>query len=167
MGLPAATVNARVVGVGVGTVDVGDAWSSLPMRGSSGAGGTMVRPFVGSVWAWESVAVPGTDVAGSGDAADVARFVRERERDRETTLRTRSRRLPVDEDGVRGRALPLAPRDLSDTGIGVGRPLSVSGAEEWSRLARGGGRLWLPRSFSSFTGATAEAESRSLWKELA
>ena len=54
VGLPAATVNARVVGVGVGTVDVGDAWSSLSpaMRGSPGGGGTMVRPFAGRVWAW-------------------------------------------------------------------------------------------------------------------
>lgn len=52
--MPAATVNARVVGVGVGTVDVGDAWSSLSpaMRGSPGGGGTMVRPFAGRVWAW-------------------------------------------------------------------------------------------------------------------
>ena len=165
MGLPTATVNARAVGVGVGTVDVGDAWSSLPlaMKGSPGGGGTMARPFVGRVWAWESAAVPW---GGSGAAAGVARFVRERERDRETTLRTRSRRLPVDEDGVRGRALPLALSDFSDTGIGVGSPLSVSGVEKWSRLARGGGRLWVPRSFSSFGGMVGTAESRSLWKEL-
>ena len=158
VGLPAATVNARVVGVGVGRVDSGDVWSTLPpTRGSPGAGGTMVRPFAERVWAWESVAVPWcvTDVAGSGAATDVARFVRERERDRETTLRTRSRRLPVDEDGVRVWALPLTPSDLSDTGIVVGIPLSVSGAEdeEWSRLAIGRGR---PRSFSSFT-RTAES----------
>ena len=131
VGLPAATVKARVVGVGVGRVASGDVWSSLPpvTSGSPGVGGTMVRPFAGRVWACD------TDGAGSGAATDVARFVRERERDREmTTLRTRSRRLPVDEDGDRGRALPLTPSDLSDTGIDVGIPLSVSGAEaeEWS-----------------------------------
>jgi len=44
-------------------------------------------------------------------------FVQERERDRETTLR----RLPVDEDGVRGQSLPPAPS-------GVAIPRSVSGA---------------------------------------
>jgi len=51
MALPAATVDARVIGVGAGTVDTGDAWSSLllEMRGSPGAGGMMVRPFVGRV----------------------------------------------------------------------------------------------------------------------
>jgi hypothetical protein len=36
----------------------------------------------------------------------------------------------VDEDGVKGWALPLAPSDLSSTHISVGIPLSVSGAEE-------------------------------------
>ena len=72
----------------------------------------------------------------------------------------------MDEDGVRGRVLPLALSDFSDAGIGVGSPLSVSGTEKWSRLAIGGGRLWVPRSFSSFGGMAGTAESRSLWKEL-
>ena len=63
MGLPAATVNARAVtGVGMGTVEVGDACSSFrPVTmGSPGAGGLMVRPaplprmLAGRVWAWES-----------------------------------------------------------------------------------------------------------------
>ena len=74
----------------------------------------------------------------------------------------------MDDDGVKGRVLPLAPSDLADTGVGVGIPLSTSGAKEWSRLVIGGGRLWVPRSFSSFTGTATTAESRSLlWKELA
>jgi hypothetical protein len=69
--------------------------------------------------------------------------VRERERDdeRETTLRTRSRRLPVDDDGVRGRALPLTPSDLLPVGVGVGIPLSVSVVEKLLRLTKAGGRL--------------------------
>lgn len=74
----------------------------------------------------------------------------------------------MDEDGVKGRVLPLTPSDLADMGVGVGIPLSLSGAEVWSKLAIGGGRLWVPCSFSSFTGTAAmTAESRSLWKELA
>jgi len=58
--LPTATANARVIGVGVGTADTGDVWSSLlpEMRGSPGAGGMMVRPFVGRACAWESAVVP-------------------------------------------------------------------------------------------------------------
>lgn len=65
-------------------------------------------------WAW-GVCISGLMVAvdtassgaGKGGAGDSARFVREREREeeRETTLRTRSRRLPVEEEGVRGRVL--------------------------------------------------------------
>ena len=83
-------------------------------------------------------------------------------------MRTRSRRLPVDEDGVKGRELPWTPSECLGAGVGVGIPLSVSSGaevEEWSRLAKEG---VLPRSFSSFTGTAAEtAESRSLLcKEL-
>jgi len=103
--------------------------------------------------------------AGRGGAGGSAWFVREREREeeRETTLRTRSRRLPVEEDGVRGRVLlPFTPRVFLDTGVGVGIPLSVSGAGEWLRLINEVGRL---RPFSSVTG-TAAVESRSLGKEL-
>jgi hypothetical protein len=77
-----------------------------------------------------------------GGAGDSAWFVRERERERETTLRTRSRRLPVEEDGVRECVLlmPFTPRAFLDTGVGVGIPLSVSGAGEWLRLTNEGGR---------------------------
>ena len=159
-GLPAAIVNEREAGVGVGTVEVGDVRNSLaPEMGSPGPGGTMVRPApaplaCGKVWAWVSPTWCGlgktdaatwgaTGAAGRGGATGSAWAVRERERERETTLRTRSRRLPVDEDGVRGRDLPLTLRDLSDVGVGVGIPLTVSGstAEERSRLAKKGGRL--------------------------
>lgn len=138
-------------------------------------GGTMVRPgaplLVGpGGWVW-GICIPGRTVAvdaasggaGRGGAGGSAWFVREREREeeRETTLRTRSRRLPVEEDGVRGRVLPFTPRVFFDTGVGVGIPLSVSGTGGWLRLINEVGRL---RPFSSVTG-TAAVESRSLWKE--
>lgn len=68
---------------------------------------------------------------------------REREEERETTLRTRSRRLPVEEEGVRECVLllPFKPRVFLDTGVGVGIPLSVSGAGEWWGLTNEVGRL--------------------------
>jgi hypothetical protein len=78
-------------------------------------------------WAWcicisgLTVAVDAaSDGAGRGGAGGSAWFVREREREeeRETTLRTRSRRLPVEEEGVRGRELPFTPRVFLDTGVG-------------------------------------------------
>jgi len=98
--------------------------------------------------------------AGRGGAGGSAWFVREREREeeRETMLRTRSRRLPVEEDGVRGRVLllPFTPRVFLDTGVGVGIPLSVSGVGEWLRLINEVGR---PRPFSSVTG-TASSRDR-------
>jgi hypothetical protein len=104
--------------------------------------------------------------AGRGGAGGSAWFVweRGREEERETTLRTRSRRLPVEEDGVRGRvlSLPFTPRVFFDKGVGVGIPLSASGTGGWLRLINEVGRL---RPFSSVTG-TAAVESRSLWKEL-
>jgi hypothetical protein len=96
-------------------------------------------------WAW-GICISGLTIAvdaasggpGRGAAGGSAWFVREREREeeRETTLRTRSRRLPVEEDGVRGRVLllPFTPRVFLDTGVGVGIPLSVSEVEEWGRL---------------------------------
>ena len=42
------------------------------------------------------------DVAGSGTAVDVAKFVWEQGRDREATLCMKKRRLPMDEGGRRG-----------------------------------------------------------------
>ena len=143
----------------------------------------MVRPGVLSLlgpggWAW-CICISGLTVAvdaasggpGRGGAGGSAWFVREREREeeRETTLRTRSRRLPVEEEGVRGRVLllPFTPRVFFlATGVGVGIPLSVSGAGEWSRLTNDVVRLRLSRPLSSLPG-TAVVESRSLWKELA
>ncbi len=115
-----------------------------------GAGGTMVRPGAPLLlrlggWVW-GICMSGLTVAadaafseaGRGGAGGSAWFVREREREeeRETTLRTRSRRLPVEEDGVRGRVLllPFTPRVSLYTGVGVGIPLSVSGAGKWLRL---------------------------------
>jgi hypothetical protein len=126
------TVNARVLGVGA-PAEVGEVWNSVvPMMDGVGAGGTMVRPRPSLVllllletsgWAWESVgrciciSGPTVDVvdaalgvaglAGRGGAGGSAWVVRRREREDErvTTLRTRSRRLPVEEDGVRGRVL--------------------------------------------------------------
>jgi hypothetical protein len=81
------------------------------MMCSAGAGGLMVRPaplpplLGGIVCAWEWLATTwgGTE---RGSAGGSVWFRRERERERETTLRTRSRRLPVDEDGFKGRELP-------------------------------------------------------------
>ena len=112
-----------------------------------GAGGTMVRPGAPlplgpGGWAWgkciSGLTVAASSGAGRGGAGGSAWFVREREREeeRETTLRTRSRRLPVEEEGVRGRVLllPFTPRVFLDTGVGVGIPLSVSGAGKWLRL---------------------------------
>ena len=180
LGLPAATVKARVAGVGVGNVDVGDDCSSFgpATMCSPGAGGLMVRPaplppLFACAWefaTWLAATWGGTDGVARGGAGVSVWFRRERERERETTLRTRSRRLPVDEEGVRGRELPWTPSEFLNVGVGAGMPLSVCGGaedEEWSRLAKEGGGL--PRSFSSFTGAAAEtAESRSLlWKEPA
>jgi hypothetical protein len=122
-----------------------------------GVGGTIVSPGAPLLpgpgrWAW-GVCIPGLTVAvdaasggaGRGGAGDSAGFVREREREeeRETTLRTRSRRLPVEEDGVKECVLllPFTPRVFLDTGVGVGIPLSVSGAGEWLRLTNEVGRL--------------------------
>ena len=132
------------------------------------AGVTMVRPGAPLLvepggWAWGTCISVVVDAAsggtGRGGAGGSAWLVREREREeeRETTLRTRSRRLPVEEDGVRGRLLllPFTPRVFLDTGVGVGIPLSVSGAGEWLRLINEVGR---PRPFSSVTG-TAAVES--------
>lgn len=146
VGLLAGTVNARVLGVGPPT-EVGDVWSSrVPVMVVPGAGGTMKRPGAPLLlwpggWAWcicISWLTAAVDAAsrgpGRGGAGGSAWFVREREREeeRETTLRTRSRRLPVEEDGVRGRVLllPFTPRVFLDTGVGVGIPLSVSGVGE-------------------------------------
>jgi hypothetical protein len=150
------TVNARVLGVGA-PAEVGEVWNSpVPvMMDAVGAGGTMVRPcpslllWTGGWAAWESVgrcicisgltvdvvddALGETGTARRGGAGGSAWFVRRREREdeRETTLRTRSRRLPVEEDGVRGRVLlvPFTPRVFLDTGVGVGIPLSISSTE--------------------------------------
>jgi hypothetical protein len=178
VGLLTAMVNARVLGVGA-PAEVGDVWNSpVPMMDVLGVGGTMVRPGAPLLvepggWVW-GIGFSGlTDAvdaasggAGRGGAGGSAWFVRarEREEERETTLRTRSRRLPVEEDGVKGRLflLPFTSRVFLDTGVGVGIPLSVSGAGEWLRLINEVGR---PRPFSSVTG-TAAVESRSLWKEL-
>jgi hypothetical protein len=143
-----------------------------------GIGGTMVRPGAPLLlrpcgWAW-CICISGLTVAvdaasggpGRGGAGVSAWFVgeREREEERETTLRTRSRRLPVEEEGVRGRVLllPFTPRVFLDPGVGVGIPLSVSGAGEWLRLIDSGG---FSRPLSSLPG-TAVVESRSLCREL-
>jgi hypothetical protein len=117
-------VNARVLGVGA-LAEVGDVWNSpVPVMDAVGAGGTMVRPCPSAVppllllgtkggCAWESLkrvsALVGAvdavalGVAGRTGAGGSPWFVRRREREeeRETTLRTRSRRLPVDEEWVR------------------------------------------------------------------
>jgi hypothetical protein len=179
------TVNARVLGVGA-LAEVGEVWNSpVPVMDVVGARGMMVRPgpplLLGTGgWAWESATrISGLTVAfddaalgvsgraGRTGAGGSAWFVRVRERDeeRETTLRTRSRRLPVDEDGVRECELLVrfTPRVFLDTGVGVGIPLSSTG--ELSRLTNEGGRLGVSLPFSPFTG-TAAVESRSLWKEL-
>lgn len=182
VGLLTGTVKARVFGVGA-PVEVGDVWSSpVPVMVVLGTGGTMKSPGAplllepgGCAW---GVCIPeltvGVDAAfggaGRGGAGGSAWFVREREREeeRETTLRTRSRRLPVEEDGVRGRVflLPFTPRVFFDTGVGVGIPLSVSGTGEWSRLTNEVGRLGLSLPLSSLLG-TLVVELRSLWRELA
>jgi hypothetical protein len=183
LGLPTATVKARAVGVGT-AADVGEVWNwAAPVMEAPADGGTMVRPgplplpFAIPAREWGSAtgcvsrltvaAWEGTDGAGRAGAGGSTCFVREREREeeRETTLRTRSRRLPVDEDGARGRVLPVAPSDLLEAGVGVGIELSISGAEESLRLVNEGGRFWVPRSLSCFAG-TAASESRSLGKEL-
>jgi hypothetical protein len=121
LGLLTAMVNARVLGVGA-LAEVGDVWNSpVPVMDAEGAGGTMVRPRASAVspllllgtkggCAWESLkrvsALVGAvdavalGVAGRTGAGGSPWFVRRREREeeRETTLRTRSRRLPVDEE---------------------------------------------------------------------
>jgi len=150
------TVNARVLGVGA-LAEVGEVWNSpVPMMDAVvGAGGTMVRPGPPLLLAWGSATwrvctpVANADVAlgvtGGTVAGGSAWFVRvrEREEERETTLRTRSRRLPVDEDGVRECALLVRckPRVFLDAGVGVGIPLSISSTGELSRLTSETGRL--------------------------
>ena len=92
-------------------------------------------------WEWcacISVAVnTASSGAGRGGAGGSAWFVREcgREEERETTLQTWLRRLPVEEDRVRRGVLLLlsTPGVFLDTGVGVGIPLPVSGAGEWLR----------------------------------
>ncbi|KAI0299864.1 hypothetical protein BC826DRAFT_993796 [Russula brevipes] len=182
LGLPTATVKARAVGVGT-AADVGEVWNwAAPVMEAPADGGTMVRPgplpfaIPAREWGSATGCVSGLTVAawegtdgGRADAGGSTCFVREREREeeRETTLRTRSRRLPVDEDGARGRVLPVAPSDLLEAGVGVGIELSISsGAEASLRLVNEGGRFWGTRSLSCFAG-TAASESRSLGKELA
>lgn len=89
------------------------------------------------------------------------RFVREDERE-EMTLRTRSRRLPVDDDGTKGRVALLTPSSLLGAGVGVGIPLSVSNAVDLSSFVKEEGRLrWLlrPGSGSFFTGTTGTSGS--------
>jgi hypothetical protein len=156
VGLLTGTVNARVLGVGA-PVEVGDVWSSaVPVMVLLGAGGTIKRPGAPLLpgpgdWEWGigiSVLTVAVDAASGGPGrggAGGSAFVREREREeeRETTLRTRSRRLPVEDDGVRGRVLllPFMPRVFLDTGVGVGIPLSVSGTGEWWELTNEVGRL--------------------------
>lgn len=149
------TVKARVLGVGT-PAEVGEVWNSVvPVMDAVWPGGTMVRPCPSLVlllgasgWAWESVVgrcicisgptVDAVDAAlgvagleGRGGAGGSAWFVRRREREDErvTTLRTRSRRLPVEEDGVRGRVLLMffALRVFWDAGVGVGIPFSICG----------------------------------------
>jgi hypothetical protein len=55
--------------------------------------------------------------------------VREHEDEREgTMLRSRSRRLPVDDEGAKERVLLLTSNVLVDAGARVDIPLCVSGA---------------------------------------
>jgi hypothetical protein len=146
--------------LGVGALaEVGEVWNSPePVMDAVGAGGMMVRPgpplpllLSGGGWAWESarlrLAVDDAALgvsggrAGAGGSAWFVR-VREREEERETTLRTRSRRLPVEEDGVRVcEMLLVMPRVFLDTGVGVGIPPSMSSTGELSRLTNDDGRL--------------------------
>ena len=56
-------------------------------------------------------------------------------------LCTRSRRLLDDDDDVSGRWLLSNPRVLLEVGMGVGIPLSDSGAVELLRLDKAPGRL--------------------------
>ena len=80
--------------------------------------------------------------------------MREREREREdereeTTLRTRSRRLLADDDVANERWLLSKPRVLLEVGVGVGIPLSNSGAVELWMLGKALGRLRLARSLDA------------------
>lgn len=78
--------------------------------------------------------------------------MREREREderEETTLRTRSRRLPIDDDGANRCSLSSKPRVLLEVGVGVGIPLSDSEGVELFRLGKAAGRLRLPRSLGA------------------
>ena len=86
----------------------------------------------------------GVGRAGAAEEEVAAVSMREREREDErdeTTLRTRSRRLLDDDDDVSGRWLLSNPRVLLEVGMGVGIPLSDSGAVELLRLDKAPGRL--------------------------
>ena len=156
VGLLLAMVNARVLGVGT-LAEVGEVWNSpVPVMDAPGAGGTMVRlgPSVlarmgGCVWEsarrWVGISTLAVAVllgrAGAGGSAWFVR-VREREEERETTLRTRSQRLPVDEEGVRVCALLVfMPRVFLNNGVGVGIPLPISSTEGSGKLTIEGGRF--------------------------
>jgi hypothetical protein len=171
-GLLTATVKARLWAE-KGTEDVGEDWNSAPPIIES-AEDTIVRPwslpFAIRVGVWgsaagcssELTATAGFGAIGKGGVGvgGSARFVREREDEREeTTLRTRSRRLPVDDEGVKECMLRLAPNDLVDAGVGVGILLYVSDAVDPSSLVKEGGRLRGRCSCSTFSGATAMSES--------
>jgi hypothetical protein len=164
-GLLPATVNARAC-VGVGAEDVGEVRGSIVPVIESVEGSPCMVPFArvgergsstlrGSVLMMAANCGPDGGLGAVGSARE-----REREEEREeTTLRTRSRRLLDDEDGANGRWLPSRPRVLLELGVGVGIPLSNSGAGELLMLVKAEGRVRLVRSLDAILAC-------SLWREL-
>jgi len=142
-------------------VDVGEVWYSfVPVIDSTEGAMTSPDPLLFErVWARGSSTLRGSELmlavncgpdGAEEEGAEGSMREREREDEREeTTLRTRSRRLPVDADGANGCSLPSKPRVLLEVGVGVGIPLSNSGDVEPLRLDKAAGRLRLLRSFGA------------------
>ncbi len=147
--------------VGVGVADVGEVWDSFESVMDSDEGATLspdpwllvrVGLRMSSTLDGSELIVPancGPDGVEEEDVVCSTR-VREREDEREeTTLRTRSRRLLVEDEVFNERWFPSTPRVLLEVGVGVGMPLSDAGAGEVFRLDKAAGRLRLPRSFDA------------------
>ncbi len=143
--------------VGVGVADVGEVWNSFEPVMDSDEGATLSPDpwLLVRVGLRMSSTLDGSELIVAANCGpdgveeeDVVGSMRVWEPE-ETTLRTRSRRLPVEDEVFNERWFPSTPRVLLEVGMGVGMPLSDAGAGEMFRLDKAAGRLRLPRSFDA------------------